>query len=91
MQATAGPTGSKTAVASQRRRQRRAAHRAATRLGRHPPPNQDPTFDQDLQNRTNAQGAVISLSAHATDPELDTLTYAATGLPNGLSINRRPV
>jgi Putative Ig domain len=30
---------------------------------------------------------VISLSAHATDPESDTLTYAATGLPNGLSIN----
>jgi hypothetical protein len=49
--------------------------------------NQDPSFDQDLPNRTDAENAVILLSAHATDPENDTLTYAATGLPPGLSIN----
>ena len=30
---------------------------------------------------------MISLSAHATDLENDTLLYAATGLPSGLSIN----
>jgi hypothetical protein len=51
------------------------------------PANQDPTFDQDLPNRTDAEGANITLSAHATDPEHDTLLYGATGLPAGLSIN----
>ena len=30
--------------------------------------NQDPTFDQDLLDRTDAEGDVISLSAGATDP-----------------------
>ena len=49
--------------------------------------NQPPTFDQNLPNRTDAQGAVISMSAHATDPESNPLLYAATGLPTGLSIN----
>ena len=52
-----------------------------------PPPNQLPTFDQDLPDRTDAEGAAITLPSPATDPEDDTLTYAATGLPNGLSID----
>ena len=52
-----------------------------------PPPNQPPTFDQDLGSRTDAEGAVITLDAGATDPEGDPLTYAATGLPAGLSID----
>jgi hypothetical protein len=51
------------------------------------PANQDPTFDQNLPNRTDAEGANITLSAHATDPENDPLLYGATGLPTGLSIN----
>lgn len=49
--------------------------------------NADPTFDQDLQDRTNRPGATVQLSAAATDPDGDPLTYAATGLPGGLSIN----
>ena len=50
--------------------------------------NQDPTFDQDVPDQTNAEGDVITgLDAGATDPDGDTLTYAATGLPDGLSIN----
>ncbi len=52
-----------------------------------PPPNQPPTFDQDLPDRTDLEGAVITLDAGATDPEGDPLTYAATGLPAGLSID----
>jgi hypothetical protein len=53
------------------------------------PPDVDPTpptFDLDLPARSDAEGATVSLSAHATDPDDDTLTYAATGLPPGLSI-----
>ena len=47
--------------------------------------NQDPTFDQDLPDQTDAEGDVITgLDAGATDPDGDTLTYAATGLPAGL-------
>ena len=46
-----------------------------------------PAFDTDLGDRTSAEGAVISLDAGATDPDGDALTYAATGLPAGLSIN----
>ena len=49
--------------------------------------NQDPTFDQNLGDQTDAEGALISLDAGATDPDGDTLTYAASGLPGGLSIN----
>ena len=48
-----------------------------------PPPNQDPTFDQNLGDRTDAEGDLISLDAGATDPDGDTLTYAASGLPAG--------
>ena len=33
------------------------------------------------------RGRVISLDAGATDPDGDTLTYAASGLPAGLTIN----
>ena len=41
-------------------------------------------------DRSDTEGAVISLDADATDPNLgDTLTYRATGLPNGISINAR--
>ena len=49
--------------------------------------NREPTFDQDVPSQTNAEGNVVSLDAGATDPDGDTLTYAATGLPAGLSIN----
>ena len=49
--------------------------------------NQDPTFDQNLGDRTDAEGDLISLDAGATDADGDTLTYAATGLPAGLSID----
>jgi hypothetical protein len=52
-----------------------------------PPPDQAPTFDQDLPDRTDAEGDAISLSSHAGDPNGDSLTYAASGLPPGLSIN----
>ncbi|MDH3307449.1 MAG: Ig-like domain-containing protein, partial [Acidimicrobiia bacterium] len=49
--------------------------------------NDPPTFDQDLGNRTEGEGQSVSLSASATDPDGDPLTYSATGLPPGLSIN----
>jgi hypothetical protein len=52
-----------------------------------PPPNRNPTFDQDLGNRTDPEGTVISLDAGATDLDGDPLTYAATNLPPGLTIN----
>ena len=52
-----------------------------------PPPNRLPAFNQDLANRTDGEGAAITLPSPATDPDDDTLPYAATGLPNGLSIN----
>ena len=53
--------------------------------------NRAPSFDQDLGNRTNAEGALISLDAGATDPDGDTLTYAATGLPAGCRSTPPPV
>ena len=40
-----------------------------------------------MADQTNAEGDVISLDAGATDPDGDTLTYAATGLPDGPDIN----
>jgi Putative Ig domain/Right handed beta helix region len=48
--------------------------------------NTDPTFDQDLADRSNAEGGAVSFSAGATDPDGDALTYAAAGLPPGVTI-----
>ncbi|MCP3998380.1 MAG: hypothetical protein GY722_25445, partial [bacterium] len=50
--------------------------------------NQPPVFDQDLPDRIDAEGSVISLPSPATDPDnADILTYGAVGLPPGLSID----
>ena len=49
--------------------------------------NSPPTFVQDLGNQFNAEGAVVSLAATATDPDNDPLTYEAAELPPGLSID----
>jgi Zn-dependent metalloprotease len=38
-------------------------------------------------NQTSTVGTAVSLQIHATDPNGQTLTYSATGLPAGLSIN----
>ncbi|MDX1690325.1 MAG: putative Ig domain-containing protein [Acidimicrobiia bacterium] len=46
-----------------------------------------PVFDQDLGNRTDAEGAAVSIASGATDADGDTLTYSATGLPPGVSID----
>ena len=50
-------------------------------------PNREPTFDQDLGNRSDAEGDDIDLDAGASDADGDALTYAASGLPAGLSID----
>lgn len=49
--------------------------------------NSRPAFNQDLGDRTNSEGDPISLSAGATDADGDSLTYEASGLPGGLSID----
>ena len=52
-----------------------------------PSTNQPPGFDQDLLDRTDAEGTPISIAAPATDPDVgDTLLYSASGLPPGLTI-----
>ena len=38
-------------------------------------------------DQTSAEGAVITLPIVATDPDGDTLSFSATGLPPGLSVN----
>jgi hypothetical protein len=40
-----------------------------------------------IAEQTSAEGASISIQASATDANSSTLTYSATGLPAGLSIN----
>ena len=50
-------------------------------------PNQAPVFSTDITNQSHSEGAVISLDADATDADLDALTYSATNLPNGVTIN----
>ncbi|MBA2489870.1 MAG: PQQ-dependent sugar dehydrogenase [Chloroflexi bacterium] len=51
------------------------------------PANQAPVFTTNLTDRTDAEGATVSMDADATDPDGDTLTYSATNLPNGITIN----
>jgi hypothetical protein len=38
-------------------------------------------------NRTDAEQATVSLALVASDPDEDALTYSATGLPSGLTVN----
>jgi fibronectin type 3 domain-containing protein len=38
-------------------------------------------------NQTSAEGAAVTLQISASDPDGNTLTYSATGLPTGLAIN----
>lgn len=49
--------------------------------------NTDPTFSQDVGDRSSAEGEAVTLPAGATDPDGDPLTFAATGLPPGLAID----
>ena len=51
------------------------------------PANAGPVFSTDITNQSHSEGAVISLSPAATDADADTLTYSATNLPNGITIN----
>ena len=51
------------------------------------PANAAPVFTTDIANQTNSEGNVVSLDADATDADLDTLTYSATNLPGGITIN----
>ncbi len=51
-----------------------------------PPANQPPAFAQPA-NQTSAQNTAASLTLVASDPEGSIVTYSATGLPAGLSLN----
>lgn len=47
--------------------------------------NRPPTVS--APNRTNAENDTVAYATTAADPDLDTLTYSASGLPAGISIN----
>ncbi len=49
--------------------------------------NGPPTFDQDLGDRFSVESETVTVAAGASDADGDTVTYAATGLPPGLSID----
>jgi hypothetical protein len=49
--------------------------------------NTNPVFGQNLLDRTNTEGAAVSFSAGATDADGDALTYQATNLAAGVTIN----
>ena len=50
--------------------------------------NAAPVFSTDLTDRTDAEGVTpTGLDANASDADGDTLTYSATGLPGGISID----
>ena len=49
--------------------------------------NHAPVFSTDLQDRHDSEGAAVSMDADATDADGDSLTYSASGLPAGVSID----
>lgn len=48
--------------------------------------NARPSFDAPLPDRTSSEGDAIAISPQASDPDGDDLSFAATGLPPGVSI-----
>jgi hypothetical protein len=50
-------------------------------------PENQPPIITDIPAQTNNEEDVISLQVNATDPDGNNLSYSATGLPAGLSIN----
>src|SRR5207248_1075000 len=48
--------------------------------------NRAPTLTTP-SNQTSAEGTSVSLQLSASDPDGDTLTYSATGLPPALTVN----
>ncbi|NNC80353.1 MAG: CSLREA domain-containing protein, partial [Acidimicrobiales bacterium] len=48
--------------------------------------NRSPIVDP-IADQTNAETDIISLTATGSDPDGDTITWTATGLPDGLTIN----
>ena len=46
-----------------------------------------PAFDQDLGDRTDAEGTSVSISVSATDPLGESITYSASGLPVGVTMD----
>ncbi|HSM42889.1 MAG TPA: DUF4347 domain-containing protein, partial [Afifellaceae bacterium] len=53
------------------------------------PPNSPPVVDSAIADQSSNDSAAVSLdvSGNFSDPDGDTLTYSATGLPTGLSIS----
>ncbi|MFC5178961.1 OmpL47-type beta-barrel domain-containing protein [Nocardioides taihuensis] len=49
--------------------------------------NGAPAFVPPLPDRNGTEGRSVDVAAAATDPDGDTLTYTATGLPPGLTID----
>lgn len=49
--------------------------------------NDKPVITTPLDDRTDNEGDTISLQVDASDPNLDPMTFTATGLPAGLSID----
>ena len=66
--------------------QNRSAHSATVSLNV-ATPNQQPTL-ASIADQSSPLGATVALQLAGTDPDTaDTLTYTATGLPSGLSID----
>ena len=49
--------------------------------------NTAPAFSTNIGDQTNTVGDAVSLDADAADADGDGLTYSATGLPAGVSID----
>jgi cold shock CspA family protein len=49
--------------------------------------NRAPSFDETFANRNDAESDWILITPEASDPDGDDLSFSATGLPSGVSIN----
>jgi len=57
------------------------------RVGSGPPPTNNPPVVTNPGSQSTNEGAVVSLQVVASDADGDPLSYSASGLPPGLSIN----
>lgn len=79
-------TGSGRRTADSRNRSAQSAPRLVVQYTQNPPSNQPPTIERP-SDQQSLLGQSVSVQINASDPDGDPLSFNASGLPSGVSLN----